>query len=63
MPIIGKLLTRRSLLTAAGAASLLPFVSKATYADAVAAIQKAGVLKAGCQVGKCRGVSQTPAAH
>ena len=50
MTIIGKHLSRRSLLTAAGAASLLPFVSKATYADAVAAIQKAGVLKAGCQV-------------
>jgi polar amino acid transport system substrate-binding protein len=50
MTIIGKHLTRRSLLTAAGVASLLPFVSKAAYADAVAAIQKAGVLKAGCQV-------------
>jgi polar amino acid transport system substrate-binding protein len=50
MTIIGKHLSRRSLLTAAGVASLLPFVSKAAYADAVAAIQKAGVLKAGCQV-------------
>lgn len=50
MTIIGKHLTRRSLLTAAGVASLLPFVSEAAYADAVAAIQKAGVLKAGCQV-------------
>ena len=50
MTIIGKRLTRRSLLTAAGVASLLPFVSEAAYADAVAAIQKAGVLKAGCQV-------------
>ena len=50
MTIIGKRLTRRSLLTAAGVASLLPLVSKAAYADAVTAIQKAGVLKAGCQV-------------
>jgi polar amino acid transport system substrate-binding protein len=50
MTIIGKHLSRRSLLTAAGVASLLPFVGKAAYADAVAAIQKAGVLKAGCQV-------------
>lgn len=50
MTITKKNLTRRSLLTAAGVASLLPFVSKAAYADAVAAIQKAGVLKAGCQV-------------
>jgi polar amino acid transport system substrate-binding protein len=50
MTTIGKHLSRRSLLTAAAAASLLPFVTKAAYADAVAAIQKAGVLKAGCQV-------------
>src|SRR4051794_22144922 len=50
MTITKKHLSRRLLLTAAGVASLLPFVSKAAYADAVAAIQKAGVLKAGCQV-------------
>jgi polar amino acid transport system substrate-binding protein len=50
MTTFGKHLTRRSLLTAAGAVSLLPFVGKAAYADAVAAIKNAGVLKAGCQV-------------
>lgn len=46
----GRFLSRRSILASVGAASMLPWVSEAAYADAVAAIQKNGVLKAGCQV-------------
>lgn len=42
--------SRRQVLTCAGAVAALPFFGRAAYADALQEIRKSGVLKAGCQV-------------